>query len=84
MSGLLVEFTDERDKSLRKAVTAFNVAAMDGVRAMDGFKKDHENMTGDIVESGRSWGASLEVRQVEGEKARQSGMKVCLCFLRNS
>lgn len=78
ISGLLGDFTAERDRSLREAFSAMTDSNTAAEREMVQLGQEHGKRLEDVVGRGKQWSLDLEKRGAEGKRARDSGIKVRL------
>lgn len=76
ISGLLGDFTAERDRSLREAFSAMTESNTAAEREMIQLSQEHGKQLEDVVGRGKQWSLDLEKRGVEGKRARDGGIKV--------
>lgn len=73
---MLVDFSEERDNSLRQAVQDFtkdNAKAIDALRVS---KEEHAKLAEASIDRGRSLAETLSVADEKGNKAITSGCEV--------
>lgn len=76
ISGLLGEFVNERDRSLREAVSDISEGNERGEERMVQFGEDHGKKLEGIVARGQEWGPVLSKKGGEGKRLRDGGLKV--------
>lgn len=76
ISGLLGEFVNERDRSLREAVTDISEGNERGEEVMTHFGEEHGKKVEAIVTRGQEWNAGLAKKSGEGKRLRDGGLKV--------
>lgn len=86
ISGLLGEFVNERDRSLREAVTDISESNERGEEVMVQFGEDHGKKVEGIVTRAQEWAPVLSKKGGEGKRLRDGALKVSffLCTLHAS
>lgn len=82
ISGLLGEFTAERDRSLRDAFEEMHNRNVIGEGEMEKCGNESGERMVNVIRAGEDWGSSLTRRGGEGKRMRDGAFKVNL-FLRN-
>lgn len=78
ISGLLGDFTEAQNQSLRNAVSDVQKHVSTGEIAMSQFLDAHTSHLEAGIKRRRDWDASLEKRGTDGNEAREIGIKVTL------
>lgn len=78
ISGLLGEFTVERDKSLRETFAEMRDRNVVGEGEMERCGRENGERLVGVVRAGEDWSASLTRRGTEGKRLRDGALKVCL------
>ncbi|KAH9842625.1 kinesin motor domain-containing protein [Rhodofomes roseus] len=75
ISGLLGDFTAERDRSLREAFSAMTESNASAEQEMVQLGQEHGKRLEDVVGRGKQWSLDLEKRGAEGKRTRDGGIK---------
>lgn len=84
ISGLLGEFVNERDRSLREAVTDISEGNERGEEVMVQFGEDHGKTVEGIVTRGQEWAPVLSKKGGEGKRLRDGALKVSSFFVHST
>ncbi|EJD06038.1 kinesin-domain-containing protein [Fomitiporia mediterranea MF3/22] len=72
ISSLLVDFTEERDRGLREAVSGIQESNVQGTENMETFAKKHDVLMSESSARSRAWSASLDKVAIDGAQAKLS------------
>ncbi|KZT67731.1 kinesin-domain-containing protein [Daedalea quercina L-15889] len=75
VSGLLGDFTAERDRSLREAFSAMTESNASAEQEMVRLGQEHGKRLEDAVGRGKQWSTELEKRGAESKRTRDGGIK---------
>ncbi|KAF7294898.1 Kinesin motor domain-containing protein [Mycena indigotica] len=75
VSGLLGEFVQDRDRSLREAVGVVQAGNVESTKAMQAFKQQHAELTATMDASGKQTTASLTRASKDAKRTRDGTLK---------
>lgn len=78
ISGMLGDYANERDRSLREAVADISEGNQRGEEVMRQFGEEHAKKIGSIATRGEVWSVELGKKGGDGKRLRDGGLKVSL------